>query len=59
MIPGLIDSHIHTIRGGLSYNLELRWEGVPSLGEALARRSPVAAYGGKTGRANERCCAVF
>jgi predicted amidohydrolase YtcJ len=36
-IPGLIDSHIHTIRGGLNYNLELRWEGVPSLTEALAR----------------------
>jgi len=35
-IPGLIDSHIHTIRGGLNYNLELRWDGVPSLADALA-----------------------
>ncbi|QOL50044.1 amidohydrolase [Massilia litorea] len=34
-IPGLNDSHIHLIRGGLNYNLELRWEGVPSLGDAL------------------------
>jgi len=36
-IPGLIDSHLHVIRGGLHYNLELRWEGVRSLGEALER----------------------
>jgi predicted amidohydrolase YtcJ len=35
-IPGLNDSHIHVIRGGLNYNLELRWEGVPSLVDALA-----------------------
>jgi len=34
-IPGLNDSHIHVIRGGLMYNLELRWEGVPSLADAL------------------------
>ena len=36
-IPGLIDSHLHVIRGGLHYNLELRWDGVPSLTEALER----------------------
>ncbi|TVT86178.1 amidohydrolase [Pseudomonas sp. H3(2019)] len=35
VIPGLNDSHLHLIRGGLNYNLELRWEGVPSLGDAL------------------------
>jgi predicted amidohydrolase YtcJ len=46
VIPGLIDSHIHTIRGGLNYHLELRWDGVPSLADALrklreqARRTP-------------------
>ncbi len=34
-IPGLIDSHIHIIRGGLNYNMELRWDGVRSLGRAL------------------------
>jgi predicted amidohydrolase YtcJ len=28
-IPGLIDSHIHVIRGGLNYLMELRWDGVP------------------------------
>jgi predicted amidohydrolase YtcJ len=28
------DSHLHLIRG-LNYNLELRWEGVPSLADAL------------------------
>jgi predicted amidohydrolase YtcJ len=36
-IPGLVDSHLHVIRGGLHYNLELRWEGMASLGEALER----------------------
>lgn len=25
-IPGLNDSHIHVIRGGLHYNMELRWK---------------------------------
>ncbi|XAH23836.1 amidohydrolase [Xylophilus sp. GW821-FHT01B05] len=35
-IPGLIDSHIHVIRGGLNYNMELRWDGVPSLADAMA-----------------------
>lgn len=35
VIPGLIDSHTHLIRGGLSYNMELRWEGVRSLADAL------------------------
>lgn len=37
VIPGLIDSHLHVIRGGLHYNLELRWDGIPSLAEALRR----------------------
>ncbi|HWV08039.1 MAG TPA: amidohydrolase [Pseudomonas sp.] len=35
VVPGLNDSHLHLIRGGLNYNLELRWEGVPSLVDAL------------------------
>ncbi len=35
-IPGLIDSHIHVIRGGLNYNMELRWDGVPTLADAMA-----------------------
>lgn len=45
-IPGLIDSHTHIIRGGLNYNLELRWDGVPSLADAMrmlktqAQRTP-------------------
>jgi predicted amidohydrolase YtcJ len=34
-IPGLNDSHSHPIRGGLYYNLELRWDGVPSLADGL------------------------
>jgi len=46
VIPGLNDSHTHVIRGGLNYNMELRWDGVPSLADALrmlreqARRTP-------------------
>jgi predicted amidohydrolase YtcJ len=35
VVPGLNDSHIHLIRGGLNYNLELRWDGVPSLADAM------------------------
>ncbi|PZQ50172.1 MAG: amidohydrolase [Rhodovulum sulfidophilum] len=35
MIPGLIDSHTHVIRGGLNYNMELRWDGVPTLADAM------------------------
>lgn len=35
VLPGLIDSHTHIIRGGLNYNLELRWEGVRSLADAM------------------------
>jgi nicotinamidase-related amidase len=37
VIPGLIDSHVHVIRGGLNYNLELRWDGIDSLAEAMRR----------------------
>lgn len=35
VIPGLNDSHIHLIRGGLNFNMELRWDGVRSLSDAL------------------------
>ena len=43
LIPGLIDSHIHVIRGGLNYNMELRWDGVPSLADAMAMLKKQAA----------------
>ncbi|MFF7080976.1 amidohydrolase [Streptomyces lavendulae] len=36
VVPGLNDSHLHVIRGGLNYVLELRWDGVRSLRRALA-----------------------
>src|SRR5262249_53699112 len=35
-LPGLIDNHLHIIRGGLNFNMELRWDGVRSLADALA-----------------------
>lgn len=35
VIPGLNDSHLHAIRGGRFYNLELRWDGVGTLDRAL------------------------
>ncbi len=35
VIPGLNDSHTHPIRGGLNYDLELRWDGVPSLADGM------------------------
>jgi predicted amidohydrolase YtcJ len=43
IIPGLNDSHMHPIRGGLNYNLELRWDGVPSLADALRMLTEQAA----------------
>jgi predicted amidohydrolase YtcJ len=50
VIPGLNDSHLHVIRGGLHYNMELRWDGVPSLADAMrmlkeqARRTPAPQW---------------
>ncbi|MDB5653063.1 MAG: hypothetical protein JWQ94_676, partial [Tardiphaga sp.] len=34
-LPGLIDNHLHIIRGGLNFNMELRWDGVHSLSDAM------------------------
>ncbi|WP_414861765.1 amidohydrolase [Pseudomonas sp. IT-P176] len=59
VIPGLNDSHLHLIRGGLNYNLELRWEGVPSLVDALrllkdqAERTPAPQWVRVVGGWNE------
>jgi predicted amidohydrolase YtcJ len=36
VLPGLIDNHLHVIRGGLNFNMELRWDGVRSLADAMA-----------------------
>lgn len=36
VIPGLCDNHIHVIRGGLNYNMELRWDGLTHLADAMA-----------------------
>jgi predicted amidohydrolase YtcJ len=35
LIPGLFDNHLHLIRGGLNYNMELRWDGVRSLADGM------------------------
>lgn len=49
-IPGINDTHTHLIRGGLHYNSELRWDGVPSLALAMrmlrdqARRTPAPQW---------------
>jgi len=46
VIPGLIDDHAHYIRGGLTWNVEVRWDGVPTLADGLrlireqAQRTP-------------------
>jgi predicted amidohydrolase YtcJ len=36
VLPGLIDNHLHIIRGGLHFNMELRWDGVRSLADAMS-----------------------
>jgi predicted amidohydrolase YtcJ len=35
VIPGLMDSHIHALRAGLTYSTEVSWIGVPSLAKGL------------------------
>ena len=37
VIPGLIDSHMHAIRAGLSFATEVNWVGARSLSEGLGR----------------------
>lgn len=37
VIPGLIDSHIHAIRAGLTWQTEVHWIGIRTLAEALDR----------------------
>jgi predicted amidohydrolase YtcJ len=50
VIPGLVDSHIHAIRAGLTFNTEVHWIGVRSLAEALdrvrqkARNTPAGSW---------------
>jgi predicted amidohydrolase YtcJ len=36
VIPGLIDSHIHVVRAGLTWTERLDWSGLTSLADALA-----------------------
>ncbi|MGW4736019.1 amidohydrolase [Streptomyces shenzhenensis] len=43
VIPGLNDAHLHVIRGGLNYVLELRWDGVRTLRQGLAMLRDQAA----------------
>jgi len=42
IIPGLIDSHMHAIRAGLTYQHEVNWLGVRTKEEALYRIREVA-----------------
>ncbi|MEM7600170.1 MAG: amidohydrolase [Verrucomicrobiota bacterium] len=37
IIPGLNDSHTHAVRAGMMYAMELRWDNVSSVEEALER----------------------
>ncbi len=56
VIPGLNDSHLHVIRGGLNFNMELRWDGVPQPGRCIAHAEgaspphPAAAVGSRRRR---------
>ena len=50
VIPGLIDSHLHHVRAGLTWNDEIHWDGIGSLAQALAlieraaRRQPAGTW---------------
>ena len=37
VIPGLIDSHIHAVRAGLTYATEVNWIGAKTIAEAMER----------------------
>ena len=43
IIPGLNDSHMHFVRQGMNYHMEVRWDGVTSLEEALSMLREQAA----------------
>ncbi|HEX4328667.1 MAG TPA: amidohydrolase [Burkholderiales bacterium] len=43
IVPGLNDAHTHFIRGGLTYSMEVRWDGVPSLADAMRMLKSQAA----------------
>jgi predicted amidohydrolase YtcJ len=44
VLPGLIDNHLHVIRGGLNFNMELRWDGIRSLADAMAMLKRQVAF---------------
>lgn len=50
VVPGLIDSHLHLVRGGSTWTQEVHWFEVPTLAEALdllderARRVPPGSW---------------
>lgn len=43
VIPGLIDSHIHAVRAGLTFSTEVNWTGATSIAEAMNRLRQSAA----------------
>ncbi|WP_224751094.1 amidohydrolase [Mucilaginibacter pankratovii] len=59
VIPGINDSHMHAVREGLNYNMELRWDGVKTLKRAMemlkeqAARTPPGAWVKVVGGWNE------
>jgi hypothetical protein len=50
VLPGLIDNYLHIIRGGLNFNLEMRWDGVRSLADARLEALQCLGHG-RTGNA--------
>ncbi|WP_028922067.1 amidohydrolase [Pseudonocardia acaciae] len=43
VVPGLIDSHVHFVRAGLTWNDEVRWEDIADLATGLDRIARAAA----------------
>jgi predicted amidohydrolase YtcJ len=46
VIPGLHDSHLHLANAGNSWNLQVRWDGIPTLADALRLLQVRAAEAG-------------
>lgn len=43
VIPGLIDSHVHVLRAGVTWNQTVRWDDITSLADGLDRIRAAAA----------------
>ena len=54
VIPGLIDNHAHIARGSQHWGIEVRWDGITSRKQALAKLGHSIAVDGKYGSSTQK-----